>query len=145
MTRIALIVIGMVLGTALSFLGFSYTIGDGGYSLSVFVRTTAARPVQKISCCTFGRSEYAAAYYEDDRGLEGYRGARFDTDNPFTGRPLTVDVPVSIRTTFLGLRDTYFQYELLVVVVEYQDGTRESKVVRIPDGRKTRTMSVTMP
>ncbi len=144
MKRIA-IVIGVLLGTFIASRGLEQTIGDGAFPLSVSVRVSGPRAVKKTTCRIFPRAKEAAQYCEDSRIGAFSSPFQTDTDDPFTGRALTVLVPMSTHSTFLGLKESYFQFESLAVIVEYQDGTCKSKVVRIPDGRKTRAMAVTMP
>ena len=67
---------------------------------------------------------------------------------PYVGKPLNVKVPTSLTTArsfFLWRYTRFYQYDKLVVIVEYQDGKRQGRVVDIPDLHESRTVTVEVP
>jgi hypothetical protein len=119
-----------------------YIIWDGGFDLTVHV-TSSAGPLRSVTCRAYGQrddAEQAAKYLlppESDLWA-----AQAD---PFTGEPLTLNIPLSGRDSMSGRELSRFQFRHLVVIGQLQDGRRVSKLVEIPDCRVSRDVSVALP
>jgi hypothetical protein len=61
------------------------------------------------------------------------------------GQPFTVRVPCSGHTSALGREMKYWQFQLLVLHIEFADGKSTYVTVDIPDGRVAREVAVSMP
>src|SRR5262245_50418051 len=141
----ALLIFGLpavALVLALEFLPISVLIWDGHFDLTVNVSSTAG-PLRSVSCQACGDRDLAEHVLKSRRPFESDLWAVIA--DPFEGEPLTVKVPVSGRTSPFGREVSRYQFSHLVVIGHLQDGRRLGKLVEIPDGRVSRTVSVSLP
>ena len=135
-------IIGMLLGLIVGFLCFNRTEWIGGFTLSVSITSAGNRPITKVTCSVFLNSE-AARGASDQEGLPSYYPSDTTTADPIRGGVLAVDVK-SFGSDGL-MANSYYQFRALLVTVEYKDGTQFTKVVDVPDGRYTTSISVSVP
>jgi hypothetical protein len=115
-------------------------------ALSVTVQPHGDRPIRSASAEAFGKREAAESVRETTCPPETTLFSA--TQQPFDGTPLVIEVPTSSTSRWYGpveRPDHWSQPWWLVVIVEYQDGERQAKLVAIPDLRKSRRMAVEFP
>jgi hypothetical protein len=143
--RTASVIIGslaVALALAWEFVPIQVTIWDGGYDLTINV-TSEAGPLHSVCCKACGQHEAADWVLEDPLHAEAQAAVFAD---PFDGKPLSLYLPLSGRTSPLGreLRLSQ-QCRYLVVIGRLQDGRQLAKIVDIPDSRRSREVSVSLP
>jgi hypothetical protein len=114
---------------------------DGGFHLTVRVSSNPGPP-QAVSCEACSSRKHAE-YAMEHLLLPETRWSA--TADPFTGEPLTVRVPISVRYSRSGRELSHFQFQYLVVVAVLPDGRRVGKVVDIPGGQVSREVNVELP
>jgi hypothetical protein len=119
-----------------------YVIWDGGFDLTVHVSSNPVRP-RSVTCQAFGHREYAD--FAVEHLLPPSSRLWSATADPFDGKPIRVDVPVSGRDSMSGRELARFQFRYLVVIAVLPDGRRVGKLVNIPDSRVSREVTVTFP
>ena len=156
------IVITLILLFAVGFLVIEFgsvCIGDGGYSLEVYVTSSAEASIHAVWCGVAPdpqsvfpkefkplKAEQVLATY-DAETISRFGDFPWQTTaRPFRGEPLSVIVPVTTRTSIVFERGlAYRQYRALIVAVEFRGGKRAGKVVEIPHARISRSVAVTFP
>ncbi len=143
--RTASVVVGslaLAFALAWEFAPLQVTIWDGGYDLTVNV-TSEVGPLRSVSFKACGQREVADWILENPLHAEAQASVVAD---PFDGKPLSLSLPLSGRTSPLGreLRLSQ-QCRYLVVIGRLQDGRRLAKIVDIPDSRESREVSVSLP
>src|SRR5262249_22830151 len=113
----------------------------GGFRLQVNVVPSGSREITRISAEALMLKEWAQYVYEGTDRVE----LRLEPVQFAAGKPFTVYVESSGERSAFGRDLGYFQYQLLVLRVEYADGTHEYVTAEIPDGRRQREMSVQVP
>jgi hypothetical protein len=148
-TRIIAGVCGVALLGAVAFYGFSTAIiWDGGYQLTVHFQPQGNKPVT-LECSTFWKMEEASSF---SRRI-GLRNERryFEEDStnayvdPFFGQAVSLFIDTSGRENVFGMELDRVQKRFLVVVAKWADGHETYTVADIPDGRKSREMTVRLP
>lgn len=129
---LGLIVVGVLFGGA-----FFEAAWVGNFPLTVTIDNTTDSEVQRLECCAFVRREVADAYVDGNRGDPPRPCAIIE---PYAGQPIELTIPTAGR----GERSRV-QCERLVVIAHWDDGTEMAKCVRIPDGRKSRSLTVVLP
>ena len=129
---LGLIVLGLLFGGV-----FFEAAWVGSFPLTVTIENTADSEIQRLECCAFVRREVADAYLDGNRGDPPRPRAIIE---PYTGQPIELTIPTAGR----GERSRV-QCEHLVVIARLADGSETAKYVRIPDGRKSRSLSVVLP
>jgi hypothetical protein len=123
----------------LSAVGFAWvvpfkSIGDDVCHVLVTVRTPPGLPVTAVYAEAFSKEPLALHDLDHLPGpdLHPDHPTRWAVDRPFTGQTLTLAVWVSEHVTYWGLvRDRYYPRQVLVIV-EYRDGRRATKVMDLP-------------
>jgi len=134
----ALLVLAALL--AYEFVPLQMTIWDGEYKLLVHLDCLGTSPVS-ATFETFSRREQAENVILSKRPPEsGWSSAVAD---PYD--PVEVPVPISGRSSPLGRDLARGHFSYLLVVATFADGHRVSKIVDIPDDRKSREVTVTLP
>jgi hypothetical protein len=111
----------------------------------VTIRSASGSPVREVSAEAMDNPDTVRYVLEY---LIPPEGSRYSASQaPFVGDPLVVSVPTSYTThgALLWYCARFYQYRKLVVIVEYQDGKREGRVVDIPDLHKSRMVAVEVP
>lgn len=128
------------------------TVCDGSYDLSVTVKSQSRKPIRAVSCEGFRNMDAARSRLEDLPPLEMLdhlpppETSRWSASaEPFTGQPLIVTIPVSVRESPLGRTWADFQFRGLLAIVQYQDGQRKGKAVEIPHRRESQSITVEFP
>ncbi len=137
---IALIAVAMAL--AWEFVPFQVEIWDGGIDLTVNLSSTAGdiRYVRCKACVQREDAEWALENWPDPEAWSGSVVVdRFD------GKPFPVYVPITGRDSPLGREISRRQHRFLAVIGNLQDGRRIGKLVELPDLRKSREVSVSLP
>jgi hypothetical protein len=113
----------------------------GAFPLRVQLNRKGPRLISRISAQALMASEWAEELRIDPRRLE------LDLKPvPWVeGQPFTVQVPSSGRMSGFGRDLSYFNFQLLVLRIEYADGTSEYVTADIPDGRVKREVFVVVP
>jgi hypothetical protein len=111
---------------------------DGGYDLTVLVASPPGT-LRAVSCEAFSKREGAL------QSMESPEVSWSAVAQPFSGEPLTVHVPMSGRASPCGRELKRSQFGYLLVIGDLPDGQRVGKVVKIPDGRVSRTTRVQLP
>lgn len=141
--RFALVIVGFLLAAGcLCEFGF-FLIGDGCYGLSVTVKSTSSASIQAVSCEAFGYKDEAQEALELLSPPASRR--RSASAEPFNGQPLSVSVPFSYRESAMGRTWGETQFRHLLVIVQYQDGKRQGKLVEIPRRRDCQSLTVEVP
>jgi len=120
----------------------SVAVCDGSYTLDVRVKSVSDVPIQSVTCEAFANEEAAAPSLTDMHRPETSWSA---TSYPFTGRPLSVSLPFTVRVSPFGRLVGDFQYRALLVIVTYRDGRRAAKVTFIPHRDASRSVTVDFP
>ena len=127
---------------AWEFVPIQVKVWDGGFELTVNV-TTLGGPLRSVSCQAFGRRDEAEQIAE--LLLSPYSQTWSAVSDPFSGKPLKVQVAVSGRDSPSGRKLRRYQFRYLVVIGTFQDGRQVGKVVEIPDCRESREVNVSLP
>ena len=61
-----------------------------------------------------------------------------------SGQPFIAKIPKSSHTYGIGLEFNYYQAPLLLLRLEFDDGSTQYQVVEVPDLREKRSMTVTI-
>lgn len=124
----------------------SHIVWDGSYELSVHIETD--RPVRAVVCESISgpedRAEEELAWVKTF-GRPEAPGPWSTVRERYDGQPIPVQVAVSGKDSYLGYELERSQFRYLVVVVTYPDGSRQGKVVDIPDERLSHKVRVTFP
>ena len=142
--RVAVIVGGLAFGLVLAveFIPIFEMVWDGGFPLTVNVTSPSGRP-NSVTCEAFGDRHLAEQILAVQQPPEIMM--RATVADPFDGQPLTVPVPSSGRRSLFGRELAPYQFQYLVVIAVMPDGRRVGALVDIPDGRVTRSITVTLP
>jgi len=124
---------------------FMTTHADGAVLLTVTLTSASRSRIASVSCEAFFSEEHARQALEFLIPPE--RGRWSVVADPYTGRPLQVEVGTSERTrsSLLWSFSRYSQFRHLVVIVRYADGRREGRLCDIPHLRKSRSLWVEVP
>lgn len=113
---------------------------SGGYQLEVTLARQSDRKIARITAEAVGRKEWADNIRADPRAVD----LRSEPFVPVTNGPFSVQVRCGGRTSaLLGRELGYFNYELLVLRIEYDDGKIEYVTAEI--NRKQRHITVSIP
>jgi hypothetical protein len=126
---------------AVEFIPIYMVIWDGGYDLTVHVKSPSGRP-RSIYCEAYGQRKYAD---EACARLATDASAWRTVADPFDGNPLPVWVAVSGRRTLFGRYVHRMQFRFLAITAVMPDGNRVSKVIDLPDDRVSREVTLTLP
>ncbi len=141
--RIAIAVVLMIAAVFLLPLNCApYTLWDGGFDLTVNVSASAGS-LRSVTCQVCGHRNEAEFILE--HLLPETYSSRTYTVDPFIGQPLTVYVPLSGRDSAFGRELQRFQFRYLVVIGQFEDGSKRGKLAEIPDCRVSRELSVMLP
>ena len=114
----------------------------GIFTLTVTIDNTTDSAISSIELDAFAHREQAEGY------IAGLRGVRSDTRAtvaPYTGEPIELRIWTAGRQNSVFGERAYSQYEHLVVIARWEDGSETAKYVPIPDGRKQRSLTVVLP
>ena len=118
-----------------------HLIWDGNFRMLVQVSSDGTA-LKAVTCQALNNRNIAELTVEQLLQPDGLWSAKSD---PFDGKPIEIVVPVSGTESMSGRPLSRTQFNHLVVIGEFEDGTRIGKVVDIPDGRVVREISVTFP
>lgn len=113
----------------------------GGFELTVQLIPSGEREIRAVTA--------APLYCDDD--IEAFQDSPDEYDDAvvikqFRGESLRFHITAIGRGSGLGWRDTYYQYNsTLAVWVELDDGTKHVITAPIPDGRREKSMVVSVP
>jgi hypothetical protein len=138
--RLSTLLITVAIAAAVLFVvdNSQFAIWDGSFPLQVHLRGAEGRKIVEVAAETLARAEYADYVRTSPQRLE-LRPERVDW---VEGKPFTVRVPCSGRTSTFGRELRYTQFWLLVLRITFADGEVELIPVEIPDGRKDREITV---
>ena len=119
------------------------TVREGDFPLTINVVSTSHAPIQDVSCQAFPRESDASTAAE--RGLPPEATDWRTSADPFTGEPLSLELPFTARVSAFGRTLHEFQHRALAVVVTLRDGRRVTKVVAIPHRDSAHSVTVTLP
>lgn len=144
----ALLILLLVVGAASIPVGAWYAYeyssiakGSGGYQLRVHI--ASKRQVRSIrTFASFQRDE--AQWVADHRDIDPRKSELPGKVEAFGGFPIEVPIYTWSNTTRSG-HISGGQNEWLTVVAEFDDGTRQAKVIAIPDMRLSREVRVEFP
>jgi|GEM_PF-4881102 len=139
------IVVAIVLAAGVCLTPVQTIWDDGLWPLSVTVTSASSAPIASVSGQAFS-SEESARYSLEHLAPPDTRVHSAVAD-PYTGEPLAVPVPTSLRThsALTWSSSRYNQMRQLLVIVQYQDGRRAGRLVEIPDLRESRSVLVEFP
>lgn len=136
--RIVLI-LGLLVFTMLLLWGFlAVMVADGAYDLAVTLRRTGVPPVRQAAYFMPLRDDEVRSVVDDWSGYE----SSFQPVREFTGQRFEVRVPFSEHISALGIRYSWCQYHDLGLLLEFEDGTWGLVTTTIPDGRRSRAITV---
>ncbi|MGD9645952.1 MAG: hypothetical protein AB7U73_09575 [Pirellulales bacterium] len=141
---IAAIIACFVVPGLLALLGLmgNDVVWTGNLPLTVTIDNTSGAVIRSIDLDAFARLEPAEAYME---GQRAERGPSHTTVDPFEGKPIELVIHTGGRQNAVWGETAYFQEEHLVVIARCEDGTELAKYARIPDSRRSRALTVTLP
>ena len=111
--------------------------------LDPIVVSASHAPIRAMSWHAFVHESDASTAAE--RGLPPEARDWRDSADPFTGQPLLLELPFTIRVSAFGRTPTELQHRALAAVVTLSDGRRVRKVVAIPHRDKSHSVTVTVP
>jgi hypothetical protein len=114
---------------------------SGRYFLNVQLEVKGDRPISRVSAKALMDKGWAEAI----RLNPGWVSQDLEPVHWVEGEPFSVWVPCGGRTSALGRELSYFNFQLLVVRVDYTDGTSTYVTAEIPDGRLQRELHVAVP
>src|SRR5262249_36908677 len=129
---------------AAGLLAYDLVVGafcDGKFPLEVKLVSKTGREIVGVSAQALMQREWGEELRSDPQGFE----LDLQPVKWVEGRPFTVRVPFSSTRSGFGRELSYGQFELLVLRVEYADGTIAIVTARIPDGHSQRELSVEAP
>jgi hypothetical protein len=113
-------------------------IWDGAFPLEIELANRGEQQIIRVSADVLMQREWATIVQTNPERIElNLKPVSWAEENPFTVR-----VPCSGTRSGLGRERSYMQFQLLVLRVEYADGTSEFATADIPDGRLQRKMFV---
>src|SRR5262249_44674811 len=117
-------------------------VREGNFPLTVHVASASHAPIQAVSCQAFVRQGDASTAAE--QGLPPEATDWTTSADPFTGEPLSLELPFTARVSAFGRTLREFQHRALAVIVTFRDGSRVSKVVAIPHRKAAQSVTVTV-
>lgn len=135
--------IGLVVLTLWELVPLQVVYWDGGFELTVNLLNESPNVIRKVNLEVTADKSNAEAIVKFWRGPDTNRYSL--SVEPFVGGPLIIRVPQSGRRSPLGRELERFQFQYLVVIVEFENGELASKVVEIPDSRALRSVAVQVP
>jgi hypothetical protein len=114
------------------------------YGLAVHVDGGGEAP-RVVRCAVAARKVDADVLRASPPGSDHKNTPRSVTADPFDGRPLTVWITTTGASSAFGRELARAQDQYVVVIAEWADGQRVSRVVEVPDGRATREVQVVLP
>lgn len=137
MVLIAVIAIGLILSDT-----FEVALWDGAFPLEVTLVEGEGHAIVAVAAQTLVRHEEAEVLLANPGSPE----LHLEDVSWTTGQPFTVRVPCSGRSAMISGRElSYSQFKVLLLRVGYADGSSRLLAVTIPDGRRRRTLSVSLP
>jgi hypothetical protein len=139
------VALAVLLLAVVGFFPFQTIHDDGLWPLVVRVHSASGKPINAVSAEAFGEGQSAEYVLEHLAPPE--TGLYSATQAPLHGDDLLVHIPVgdTVRSSLLRDYHRLYQYSRLVVIVEYEDGKREGRLVEIPDLRRSREVVVEFP
>src|SRR5262245_27894777 len=125
-TALTFIVVSIGILTIYHHFGPGYKIYDDGlWPVSVTIRSAACKPIRTAYGESFSSAEWAE--FTQKHPIPPENNIYSARQDPFRGNKLAVPVPTScqIRQRPLWQEQRYYQYTLLVVIVQYEDGKYE--------------------
>lgn len=116
-------------------------IGDGHFDLAVTV-VSESGPLRSVRCLAVANRDQAEDILR--RPNPFFEGAWAADADPFDGRPLALQIPLTVRTSLTGRELSRAQLWHLAALGVMHDGRRVCGSVNIPDGRASRTVTVVL-
>jgi hypothetical protein len=138
---IIILSLALAFAAAWEFVPLQVAIWDDGYDLTINVSSKAGL-LHSVGCKACRQREEADLILEDPLHAEAYASVIAE---PFDGRPLTLKLPLSGRTSPLGRELRLTRCQFLVVIGRLHDGRQLAKIIDIPDSRTSREVSVSLP
>jgi hypothetical protein len=143
-TIVIIVIVLAILFAAVEFNPLLRGFDHGFFELTVHISSSAGQPLW-VSCEVFHSRYFAEKAHAARKFAREDKRSGSRLVNPFDGQPVKVLVTEGKEVSPLGTMDRHWQFEHLVVVAELPDGKWVSKLVDIPDGRKTREIAVSLP
>lgn len=140
---VCVVAFGLVL--AVEFVPIYRCLWVGGYDLAVNIDKSDDPPAM-VGCFGMIHRDEADRFCSlspDPREFGRFESRSFA--DPYTGQPLKVHIRTTGQTSAFGRELGRHQQRFLVVNAEWRDGRRACKVVKIPDGRESREVRVSLP
>ena len=136
----ALIALALLGGVLLLYDCVPTTRWDGSFPLTVTLEPAEPETISAVRAVALARPEWAEEVQLDPESA----GARLKPiERPL--EPFVVDVPCSGGASGFGREVHYVQFRALLLRLRYRSGAEEWKLVAIPDGRRSRSITVTIP
>jgi hypothetical protein len=123
-------------------------IADGGYDLTIRVKSKSRNPIKAVTCQAFGQLAWAQEMAEYLPGPQSYESYWVKAE-PYAGEDLKLMIPFSehIRTPMFGspYLKSESQFRGLLVVAELENGKRVGTAVEIPHRKDARSVDVEVP
>ncbi len=116
-------------------------VWDGSFDLLVTVENRSWHTIIAAAAQPLGRTEVAELVVAHD----GDPDLLLEDVHWVAGQPFTVRIPCSGRRSMTGRELSYYQFQALLVRVEFADGAKRLLSVKIPDGRVSRSASILIP
>jgi hypothetical protein len=112
---------------------------SGGYLVQVKIERSGTRQVSNVSAAILFRREWESTEGDPARIDSGWHVV------PVSGEPFTLQVKCGGKESRLGFRTSSVRQEVLVLKVDYADGSNELVVAHIPESKSRREMGVRVP
>src|SRR6516162_2023088 len=118
----------------------SMAIWDGGYPVQVVIQRTSARPVGAAAAVVLFSWEWNAVDGDETRV-----GSKWKPVDMADGSSFEVYVKCSGKDSGFGRRISYVRQEILVVKVDYTDGSKQLLVADLPESCCGRQLALRVP
>ncbi len=140
--QVRLLVLALIVAAGLFVYDHALRAYAAGYfPLVVHVEQSGNQPIKAIAFATLRSHENPDELQDGTLKYEGNLHPVTD----FDGHGFRIDVSCDTGISGLGREFSYIQHNLLLLNFELADGHSVLKVVEIPDGRRSRRVSVAVP
>lgn len=133
---------GFVLLAGAATLAWRFVVALGVGSFELTVRLSGDAPIRAVSYCSVHQEDMA-------RRVAGNRPEANDADfrpaRSLEGRAFAVSVRFTSQTDVFGFERAYYSPRYVVLLVEYEAGTKARKLVVVPPGRGDRSVEAHRP
>ena len=147
--RLKAIIVTVLLLIGLGFVPFQVIRGVGSAELTVNVTSISGRSIKAVMAESQDGVDNGQEFLDFVKRPDYWNkySLRPVIQNPFLGAPLRVNVKTTSKETsaLFWSRTHHYQSNGLIVVVEYSDGTFESRAVEVPNVRVNKNITVEVP